>query len=163
MARGGRRSGSVGAHYKNRSDMNDGRIVLPPKTVTGQTYGEAKTQLDAQRQTPMASAAPSNVAAPAPAGMPPMAVPQGPVPVMPGSVTPPHAPTERPGEHVMTGASSGPGAGPEVLGQFAPPQYQESPLTRGVGLLTSLGSDVSEQIAALRSALTASSANQATP
>lgn len=123
MPRGGRRSGTVGKSFSNRSDMNDGRIVLPPKTVTGQTYGEAKTQLDAQRQTPMASAAVSNVPAPsgppAPAGLPTMPAPQGPPPTgpLPGELPGLHLPTVNPTEHVMTGVPQGPGGGPEVMGQ----------------------------------------------
>jgi hypothetical protein len=161
--RGGRRSGSVGKKYSNRSDMNDGRVVLPPSAVTGQTYGAAKQQLDAQRQTPMASAPAPSAPAPSAGPVPGAAPMPGPPPVMPGEVTPINAPSLRPDEHPMTGASVGPGGGPEVLGSFAPAQFQPSPLVRGVGLLNSLGENVPDQVKQLRSALLAANANSATP
>lgn len=58
-----------------------------PAAPTGLPYGEHKAQIDAQRALPL-----------------------------PDNLTPLDAPTQRPTEHVMTGAPMGPGSGPEILG-----------------------------------------------
>lgn len=61
--------------------------AAPVRTAPGQAYGAAAAQAAAQQVVPMA---------------------QTPVVGL-------HAPSARPGEHVMTGAPRGPGAGPEIL------------------------------------------------
>jgi hypothetical protein len=106
VPRGGARAGRPGAKYPNRSDL-PGK-VLPIQTAPSTQYGQAAASVRSQQAVPMA-------APPAPAQ--PSAAPP---PIPPGGVTPLNAPSERPGEHVMTGAPVGPGAGPEVLGPLAP-------------------------------------------
>jgi hypothetical protein len=63
----------------------------PIAAASGQPYGVRKAQEDAQRAIPL----------PVTGSRP---------------VTPLSAPSERPGEHVMTGAPIGPGAGPDAFG-----------------------------------------------
>lgn len=108
MARGGRRSGAPGARYNNRSDMQFGPRQLPATAAPGQTYGDAKQQLDAQRAVPMATGpalpTPSPAQSADPGGL-----------TSPVQVTPLHAPTQNPDEHVLAGAPLGPGPGPEAL------------------------------------------------
>lgn len=103
MARGGRRTGTPGTAYSNRSDLNE-RRPLPVQAAGGQAYGERAAQERAQRIVPLA--APPAAAAPAPSGG------GGPAGLVP---TPLDAPTARPGEPVTAGAPLGPGPGPEVL------------------------------------------------
>lgn len=94
MPRGGRRSGTPGRAYGNRSDLN--------RAPSGGQYGDrAATQarLDAVPITP-----------PAP---PPMAQPaQQPLQAPP----PLDRPTDRPMEPITSGLPTGPGPGPEALG-----------------------------------------------
>lgn len=66
----------------------------PAQAAPQQTYGQAGAQIEAQRAIPL------------PAGGP-----------LPEPITPFGAPTQRPDEHVMTGAPAGPGPGPEILPQ----------------------------------------------
>lgn len=130
MPRGGRRTGTPGQQYANRSDLAQSK--LPVKVVTNQPYGEAGQQQAAQQAIPMASPpAPGQGLAPPPSAAPPQA-PQGPgqpAPPqnaltqgvqgpLPGQLTPLTAPTQRPSEPLTTGIASGAGAGPEVLGNF---------------------------------------------
>lgn len=117
--------------YPNRSDLNGGRPV-PAKVATGQTYGKAQSQLNAQRLVPMA--APPTVVPPptspaATPGSPPptnqQAVAQpmtaqgigGVLQQAPRSSQPLDRPSERPWEPVTAGAASGAGPGPQVLPQ----------------------------------------------
>jgi hypothetical protein len=109
MPRGGRRTGVPGRQYTNRSDLR-----LAPTAATGQAYGVRAEQIAAQRAVPMG---------PPPTDVVPSAAPQTPMqqaalpatpPVLPGSLTPLDAPTERPDEHVMSGAPVGPGPGPAM-------------------------------------------------
>lgn len=154
MPRGGKRTGTPGASYTNRSDLQTGSRPLPVTTAPSAQYGAATAQAAAQKQVPMASGPlPTAGAPPAPGG------PPAPVGPLPGEVTPLDAPSENPGEHVMTGVAAGPGAGPEIL----LPQGGISPLAQGVGLLASLGDDVPDQVRALRSALLAANANSSAP
>lgn len=90
---GGTRTGTPGTAYTNRSDLNKPSTSIP-QTTTGQTYGTAKSQTDAQR-----------------------AVPSTPPPSLAVPLT---APTERPNEPVTSGMTTGPGPGPEVLPQPTP-------------------------------------------
>jgi len=100
MARGGRRQGTPGSQYSNRSDLRQAPVV-----AKGQQYGQAQQQLEAQRAIPLPSTPPPTAQ---PAPPPPAAM-------MPGQAGPLDRPTERPNEPVTTGLSTGPGAGPEAL------------------------------------------------
>lgn len=113
--RGGRRNGAVGKAYGNRSDLNGGKV--PIAAPTGGEYGSAKASMDAQRAIPVGS--------PDVAGGP--AQTPGPLPdhiPLPGQVTDLFADSQNPDEHVMNGAATGPGAGPEAFG-LAPGQAAE--------------------------------------
>ena len=116
--RGGTRAGTPGAAYPNRTDLQ-GQSSLPARVATGQTYGKAQAQLQAQRTVPMA--------APPQPGVPPVTAPPvggGGMPspgmqggsIAPGAFGPLDRPTERPGEPVTTGIAMGRGAGPEAMG-----------------------------------------------
>lgn len=85
--------------YPNRSDLRGGKV--PKQTVTGQTYGQATQQMEAQSAVPMAQAPTDR-----------------PV-VTPGSMGAFDRPTERPTEPVTAGASFGPGPTPRT--QFTVP------------------------------------------
>lgn len=104
--RGGRRQGTPGKTYANRSDMTKPQ---PITTAPGQGYGQAKAQEDAQRAVPMA-------------GAPQGGSPQAPVPPTaaglpaPGSMPGLFDDSTDPNEHVMSGANGGPGPGPEAFG-----------------------------------------------
>lgn len=113
MPRGGPRSGRPGAQYSNRSDLQTAPR-LAPVANQGQSYGTAKSQLDAQSQVPMA---------------PP------PIPLS--------APTARPNEPVQAGLSLGPGAGPDSIPSLAPNApdpdiIQFAPYLPALELMTSL-------------------------
>ncbi len=84
--------------YPNRSDLRGGKVAK--QTVTGQTYGQATQQMQAQSAVPMAQA---------PTDKPVIA---------PGSLGAFNRPTVRPDEPVTAGASFGPGPTPRT--QFAP-------------------------------------------
>lgn len=107
--RGGARTGTPGTAYPNRTD-------LAGSVATGQPYGHAAAQLDAQSIVPMGT--PSVPAASTPASWP-----------LPGAAGPLDRPTERPGEPVTAGVGVGPGPGPtpegpdpdiEALRQYLP-------------------------------------------
>lgn len=163
MPRGGRRSGSTGKQYANRSDLNDGRVVLPPSAATGQTYGAAKQQLDAQRQSPMASApAPAPALAPAntptPSAGAALAPLPGPAPVMPGEMQPLNAPSQRPNEPITAGLPIGAGPGPEVLTATPNPD----PVMRGLSILNSSSAPLPPEIAAVARYVTLGQQQQVT-
>jgi hypothetical protein len=84
--------------YPNRSDLRGGKVAK--QTATGQTYGQATQQMEAQKAVPMASA------------------PTDKPVITPGSLGDFTRPTERPDEPVTAGASFGPGPTPRT--QFAP-------------------------------------------
>lgn len=84
--RGGRRSGTPGKAYGNRTDLN---MVHAP-------------------QTGLETAAAGGVQAPSPVSTPPAEAPG----VHPDSVLPLDAPTQRPQEPVTAGMPLGPGVGP---------------------------------------------------
>jgi hypothetical protein len=88
--------------YPNRSDLRNAGGKVAKQTATGQTYGEAKKQMDAQSAVPMAAA---------PTDAPPQ--------ILPGQLGAFNRPTERPDEPVTAGASFG--AGPTPRTQFAVP------------------------------------------
>jgi hypothetical protein len=125
---GGLRPGTPGRAYPNRQDLA-AQPDLPARVATGQTYGKAQAQLQAQRQVPMAP--PPTLIAPAggpggppppgatsplvpPAGAPPVPAGGPPLPE-PGSFGPVDRYTERHGEPVTSGIPLGAGPGPEAL------------------------------------------------
>lgn len=142
MARGGRRTGTVGKSYSNRLDLNPAH-KLPVTTATGQGYGVAKQQAAAQAAVPEASGqlgGPDLTAAAqsqAQTFQPPA--------VIPGS-----APSMRPNEPVTTPPS-------------APIPGPDDPLLSGVALLNSLGDAASPEVKALRNVVSAQQANAAAP
>lgn len=91
--RGGARTGTPGTAYTNRTDLNTPK--LPVQTATGQEYGMATQQANAQRAVPMA---PQATPLPQPGSMPYI------------------SPTERPNEPVTSGIDYGPGPGADALG-----------------------------------------------
>lgn len=108
--RGGPRAPTPGTQYTNRTDLQQ-----TPSAVPGQTYGQAGAQLAAQQAIPLPSM-PGPPPAQAP-GPPPVQQP----PPQPGHFGPLDRPTDRPNESLHTGSPSGPGPGPEILGQGANP------------------------------------------
>lgn len=120
MPRGGKRTGTPGATYSNRSDLQGGPRVLPAATVPGQPYGAQAEQKRSMAAVPMASGAiPSEQSATPPV---PEFTGHDPSVPSPGSLPPLDAPTERPHESVMTGAyNREPSMRPsDVLAQLAP-------------------------------------------
>lgn len=116
MARGGRRVGRQGAAYGNRTDLQNGPR-LPVQAPTGQGYGEAKQQRDAQRVVPLA-----------PPPGPPRPLAAAPGAAAPASVPPPaplDSPTTRPDEPLTAGSAYGPGPGPEALAIGRPQRLSE--------------------------------------
>lgn len=113
MPRGGKRTGTPGKSYSNRSDL-----AVPMSAASGQAYGAKAEQMAAQRAIPIARPATDAV----PQGGPPSAAPAGPPgPPMPqpGQVTSLGAPSMRPDEPVTAGMPMGAGPGLEALGPLA--------------------------------------------
>lgn len=115
MPRGGRRQGTPGTAYSNRSDLQRPKLMALP----GQGYGVQKAQVDAQRAVPMARPASDSVRAstsgvPASGSLGGTGAPG----LMPGQVTPLDAPTQRPGEPITAGMDIGAGPGREALGPY---------------------------------------------
>lgn len=104
MPRGGRRSGTAGKAYPNRSDMRPGPIAVAPS----QTYGDGVAQAAAQQAIPVPTASPTHPPASAPGQAPPPQM----APPDPGLLT---QPTTRPNEPVTAGLPIGPGPGPASL------------------------------------------------
>lgn len=102
MARGGRRTGTPGTSYQNRTDLN-----LAPKAATGLPYGEHKQLIQAQQAVPLQSAA-----TPTPSVSSPVTGAGS--PALPGQQDFTRG-TERPHEPVTAGLPVGAGPGPEVL------------------------------------------------
>jgi hypothetical protein len=109
MARGGRRTGTPGTAYSNRTDLQKAR--LPVQTGPSAQYGESAKLEQAQKTVPMATP-------PLPQGGPaespqsgPMGMEQAPLPGQLGDIM---RPTERPNEPVTAGIPSGPGPGPSL-------------------------------------------------
>jgi len=127
MARGGRRQGTPGQNYSNRTDM-----TLPAQVAPGGTYGTRQQLEAAQRNIPLPGPAAQNV--PPPAGP----VPQPTQPA--GGGAPPMPPldfarqSERPNEPITAGMPIGAGPGPEtmadapdIIGAQLRALYQASP------------------------------------
>jgi hypothetical protein len=94
--------------YSNRSDLQNPTKKIAKTVATGQTYGEAKQQMDAQRAVPMGTPVPPE--------------PKNFVPA--GGFGPLDRPTERPFEPVTAGNPLGAGPGPEVLPSPLPETIQ---------------------------------------
>lgn len=105
MPHGGRRRGTPGKAYANRSDLRGGN-PLPVTVPTGQPYGAAKALEDQQRALPVS----------APSGPPRVATAStATAGAGPGSFGDPLRATERPNEPLSAGLPWGPGPGPEAL------------------------------------------------
>jgi hypothetical protein len=91
--------------YPNRSDLRGGGKVAR-QTATGQTYGKATQQMEAQRAVPMGQA-PTEVAPPRPRRQP-------------GTLGGFTRPTERAAEPVTAGADFGPGPNAAAAGTAIP-------------------------------------------
>lgn len=123
MPRGGRRTGTPGMSYANRSDLQ-----VPAMAATGQQYGARAEQMVAQRALPVARPATDAVPTAPPAAPASSAAPAGPMPGGLGFADE----TARPGEPVTAGVPVGPGPGPEALG--GPPGL-DSPLRLQLGAI----------------------------
>ncbi len=145
MPRGGKRYGTPGKAYQNRSDLR-----VPNMQAPSPQYGVRAQQQAAQRAVP--------IAAPATDVPPPPTAPTGggagaagtggggALPVLPGQVTPLDAPTERPNEPVTAGVPLGPGPGPEALGPLGAPG---SPEDEVMALRAALNAYPSQELMAL--------------
>lgn len=112
MPRGGRRSGTPGKAYGNRSDLNTNRT--PPVTrIPGQPYGAQAAQVRAQQSVPVGPT-------PTPTPMVPLPTPGGVGSAPTGTpVVPLDAPTTRPTEPLTAGVNVGPGPGAPPMSQPA--------------------------------------------
>lgn len=104
--RGGERTGTPGAAYGNRTDLNQNHQPIAVKT--GQTYGEAQRQERSQKALPLPAAPPGpSATGPSTPGAP------GPdLAALLGSLPGLTDPTNRPGEPLTAGLPFGPGPGP---------------------------------------------------
>lgn len=106
MARGGRRTGTPGKAYPQRTDMHQ-----PIQVAPGGEYGSATALKQGQQVVPLPNAQAAMSA--------PLSAPQA-APVAPGDINF-EALTARPNEPVTNGLPVGPGQGPEALGIGAGP------------------------------------------
>lgn len=98
--------------YANRTDLQNPAAKVAKQAATGQTYGKATQQMQAQQAVPMGRS-------------PVEALPQRPVPGTLGSLT---RPTERPGEPITAGAPFGAGPSttvPNIAAAPAPGSRQD--------------------------------------
>lgn len=109
MARGGRRNGTVGTAYKNRTDLNTPKVPSIPNTPPSAQYGESTRLQAAQKAVPMGPP-PSAPGTPPPG--PGGGAAESPQSMQAGGLGAFDRPTERPNEPVTAGIASGPGAGP---------------------------------------------------
>lgn len=107
MPRGGRRTGTRGVGYAQRTDLNQNR-ALPVQAASGQQYGARAAQEAAQRAVPLAAPPAARPPAPAPSAQP---VGAG----LAGMLDFANPQTARPGEPVTAGAPLGAGPGPEAI------------------------------------------------
>jgi hypothetical protein len=133
--RGGRRTGTPGKAYSNRTDLNGSQ---PVRTAPAEHYGDATAQSDAQRAIPLPAMSGGGGGQEAPAGP---------------SIIPLDAPTGRPDEPMTAGMPIGPGPGPEIL---KPPD----PVVRAAAVLNQLGPDADSDTRRLRDIANASLKNQ---
>jgi hypothetical protein len=101
VSRGGKRKGTVGTQYPNRSDLRAPALANQPST-----YGDKAQQQRAVQAVPLPRPQ-GSVPGPALAGGP------APAPPIPGA-SPFDRPTERPGEPVTAGLPIGAGPGPSM-------------------------------------------------
>lgn len=154
---GGPRGGTPGQSYPNRTDIG-AQPNLPARVATGQTYGKAASQLEAQKVVPMAPprlvlppAASPALAGGVPSGLPGESV-APPAPIAPGAAGDLHRPTERPTEPVTAGGALGAGPGPEAIPQ-GPTSPQNTNLSRMLAQIAqSSGSAAVTQLAQRASA-----------
>lgn len=108
MPRGGKRVGTPGKAYANRTDLGGQNVVGPRPAATGkvpiqtapnQAQGNATAQREAQKVIPMGGNAPVQLPAAPP----------------PSPLTSLFAPTSSPNEPVTTGVDMGSGAGSAIL------------------------------------------------
>lgn len=117
--RGGRRTGTPGKAYGQRTDLHGGRQMQ----FVGQQYGARARQVAEQQAVPATAPPPPATAPPAgPApsgpGAPPVANPApGPDPGTLGDL---FGPTARPDEPLTAGMPFGPGPGPRVQTPYDP-------------------------------------------
>lgn len=105
----------------------------PIQTATGGPYGQATQLADAQRAVPLPAAPGIPSPAPAAGGAGP-AAPQNPMEAAmaaasahpPPNIAPLSGPSQRPWEPSTTGLPTGPGPGPEALGQRVPPKASDT-------------------------------------
>jgi len=158
--RGGARDGVVGRAYANRSDLRGQNVVaaqpqnqpgqkMAIQAASGQAYGAASAQKAAQSAVPIANQSMPMAQAPAPQN-----APQG-APTAP--VVPLNAPTDH-GLPITHGMDIGPGAGSEAMIQPLKPDIA----IQALGLLNTLGDNVSPQVAMIRNYLQANATNGAT-
>jgi len=154
--RGGKRDGKVGRNYANRTDLQGQNVVaaqpsnqpgqkLAAQAATGQPYGAAGAQLDAQKAVAMAGQ-------PAPA----TETAQG-APVRPPRA--PLTPLDAPGDQnqsLFHGMDSVPGGGGS---EALIPQVDQQLTMTALGLLDSLGDDVSPQVTMIKNYLRAQANN----
>lgn len=119
MARhGGKRTGTPGKAYPQRSDLNKKPRggPQPAAAPSGLPYGQRQQLERAQNVIPLPGGGGPAPQIPVGAGQAPAPVPTGAGGPAPGDATVPiGAPTLRPNEAVTTGLPMGPGAGPEAL------------------------------------------------
>lgn len=107
MARGGRRNGTPGKAYPNRTDLNGApRVATPslPKVAPSAQYGEATRLQQAQQTVPMGPP-------PGPQAPPTGAPAESPQLMQAGGLGDFGRGTDRPDEPVTAGIASGPGPG----------------------------------------------------
>ena len=153
--RGGKRDGAIGKNYANRTDLQGQNVVsaqpsnqpgkkMAAQAASGQAYGAATAQLNAQQALPIANAPAAPATSPMNTGQP--QAPRAPL-------TPLNAPTDHglPLDYGMPGTANA----------ITPPLNTDITV-KALGLLNSLGDNVSPQVAMIRSYLQANAANGAT-
>ena len=153
--RGGARDGKVGKAYANRTDLRGQNVVaaqpqnqpgakLAKMAAPNQPYGAAKAQLDAQSVVPVANTQ-----------TPPMAQPQQQQkPVLARAAL---TPLDAPGEgDLFDGMPTGSGLGSDAM---LPTRLDNTLQMQVLGLLDSLGTDVSPQVNMVRNYLRAGANN----
>ena len=113
MPRGGRRAGTPGRAYANRTDLNSTR-ALPVQAGPSQQYGQAAAQIRSQQAVPMAR----TPTPPTPTGPPAASPSRGPLVAL-------DAPTGRPSEPITAGAALGPGPGMEAIAGYGDSELDE--------------------------------------
>jgi hypothetical protein len=152
--RGGARDGKVGKAYQNRTDLQGQNVVaaqpqnqpgqkMAAQAASGQAYGAAGEQLAAQRAVPIA-----NPGTPAPAA------PQG-QSAQRAPLTPLNAPSDS-GQSLFHGMDNvAGGGGSEAL----IPSPDQNLTMAALGLLDSLGDDVTPQVTMIKNYLRAQANN----